>query len=84
MATAESGGLPADVQRPLRAAQREHVGLWEARLRAHRPELDQVQARVLVHAGLGVVTETGRALRWADSAANRALTARLVLAALGA
>jgi AcrR family transcriptional regulator len=83
VATAESGGLPADVQRPLRAAQRQHVGLWEMNLRASRPELDAVDARVLVHAGLGVVTEAGRAVRWQDSAANRALVSCLVLAALG-
>ncbi|MBR7743571.1 TetR/AcrR family transcriptional regulator [Phycicoccus sp. BSK3Z-2] len=84
VATAESGGLPAAVQRPLRAAQREHVARWEAAVRAVRPDLDPTEARVLVHAGLGVVTEAGRAVHWADTAEHRALVADLVLAALGA
>lgn len=83
VATSESAGLPAEVQRPLRAAQRDHVGRWERNLRAARPELDAVAARVLVHAGLGVVTEAGRALRWEDSTENRRVVVALVLAAIG-
>jgi len=83
VATAEMGGLPPEVQRPLRAAQRDHVGVWETHLGAARPELDTVEARVLAHAGLGVVTEAGRALHWDDSADHRALVVALVLAALG-
>jgi hypothetical protein len=38
---------------------------------------------VLVHAGLGVVIEAGRALRWEDSDAHRDTVTALVIAALG-
>jgi AcrR family transcriptional regulator len=82
VAEAELGGLAPAVQRPLRAAQRDHVGQWEERLLGARPDLDRVGARVLVHAGLGVVAEAGRRLHWADSPANRARVVALVLSAL--
>lgn len=83
VATAELGGLPAETQRPLRAAQREHVGRWEEALREAQPGLAVVDARVLVHAALGVVTEAGRALHWEDTPEHRVLVADLALAALG-
>jgi AcrR family transcriptional regulator len=82
VAAAELGGLPADVQRPLRAAQRDHLARWEGHLGAARPDLDPVVVRVLVHAGLGVVQETGRRLRWVDTPENRARVAATVPAAL--
>jgi AcrR family transcriptional regulator len=83
VANAELVGLPAGLQRPLVIAQREHIAVWEQQLRLARPELDSRQARVLVHAGFGVVVEAGRRLRWQDSPANRAAVAALVLGALG-
>ncbi|MFE5686890.1 TetR/AcrR family transcriptional regulator [Streptomyces sp. NPDC056512] len=83
VAEAEVAGLPADLQRPLVLAQREHIAVWEQQLRLARPELDPRQARVLVHAGFGVVVEAGRSLRWRDSPAHRAAVMRLVVGALG-
>lgn len=83
VANAELVGLPANLQRPLVVAQREHIGVWEQQLRAVRPELDSRQARVLVHAGFGVVVEAGRRLRWADTPANRDAVAALLMGALG-
>jgi AcrR family transcriptional regulator len=83
VAEAEIVGLPADLQRPLVVAQREHIAVWEQQLGAARPELDPRQARVLVHAGFGVVIEAGRSLRWQDSDANRDAVTALVVAALG-
>ncbi|MFD0065131.1 TetR/AcrR family transcriptional regulator [Streptomyces sp. NPDC056690] len=83
VAEAEVAGLPADLQRPLVLAQREHIAVWEQQLRLARPELDPRQARVLVHAGFGVVVEAGRSLRWRDSPAHRAAVTRLVVGALG-
>lgn len=83
VANAELAGLPADLQRPLVVAQREHIAAWEQHLRSARPELDSRQARVLVHAGFGVVVEAGRRLRWQDSPGNRDAVAALVLGALG-
>jgi len=83
VAEAEIIGLPADLQRPLVVAQREHIAVWEQQLRAARPELDPRQARVLVHAGFGVVIEAGRSLRWQDSDASRDAVTALVVAALG-
>ncbi|WP_338703879.1 TetR/AcrR family transcriptional regulator [Streptomyces sp. Q6] len=83
VAEAEFVGLPADLQRPLVQAQREHIAVWEEQLRLARPDLDPRQARVLVHAGFGVVVEAGRRLRWRDGPDHRALVTRLVVAALG-
>ncbi|GAB2995700.1 TetR/AcrR family transcriptional regulator [Amycolatopsis acidiphila] len=83
VANAELVGLPATLQRPLVVAQREHVAVWEQQLRLARPELDSRQARVLVHAGFGVVVEAGRRLRWQDSPGHRAAVAALVVGALG-
>lgn len=83
VAEAEIAGLPADLQRPLILAQREHVDLWVERLRAARPGLDPHQARTLVHAGFGVVVEAGRRLRWKDDAQHRGMVTALVLGALG-
>ncbi|MBE1573628.1 TetR/AcrR family transcriptional regulator [Amycolatopsis roodepoortensis] len=83
VANAELVGLPAALQRPLVNAQREHIAVWERELRSARPELDQRQARVLVHAGFGVVVEAGRRLRWEDVPANRDAVSALLVGALG-
>lgn len=83
VANAELAGLPAALQRPLVSAQREHIAVWERELRAARPELGQRQARVLVHAGFGVVVEAGRRLRWEDVPANRDAVSALLVGALG-
>ncbi|MFM9372790.1 TetR/AcrR family transcriptional regulator [Streptomyces sp. Da 82-17] len=83
VAEAEFGGLPAELQRPLVHAQREHIAVWEQQLRLARPDLDPRQTRVLVHAGFGVVVEAGRKLRWRDSPEHRAAVTELVVAALG-
>lgn len=83
VANAELAGLPAALQRPLVSAQREHIAVWEQQLRSARPELDQRQARVLVHAGFGVVVEAGRRVRWEDVPANRDAVSALLVGALG-
>ncbi|NUP31782.1 MAG: TetR/AcrR family transcriptional regulator, partial [Streptomycetaceae bacterium] len=83
VAEGEVRGLPDTVRRPVILAQREHIALWEQQLRAARPELDPRQARVLVHAGFGVVVEVGRLLRWRDSPENREAVTALVVGALG-
>jgi AcrR family transcriptional regulator len=83
VAEAELPSLPADLQRPLILAQREHIAVWEQQLQSARPELDPRQARVLVHAGFGVVVEAGRSLRWQDSDDNRDAVTALVVGALG-
>lgn len=83
VAEAELAGLPQGLRRPLVLAQREHIAVWEQQLRLARPELDPRQARVLVHAGFGVVVEAGRKLRWQDTPDNRAAVTALVVSALG-
>ncbi|MFG1891190.1 TetR/AcrR family transcriptional regulator [Micromonospora sp. NPDC049051] len=82
VAEAEVASLPADLRRPLIVAQREHIALWEQQLRTVRPELDPRQARLLVHAGFGVVVEAGRALRWQDTPGHRNAVTALVTGAL--
>ncbi|USQ85322.1 TetR/AcrR family transcriptional regulator [Streptomyces phaeoluteigriseus] len=83
VAEAELAGLPTDLRRPVVLAQREHIAVWEQQLRLARPELDPRQARVLVHAGFGVVVEAGRRLRWQDGPHHREAVTALVLGALG-
>ncbi|GAB2832598.1 TetR/AcrR family transcriptional regulator [Actinocorallia aurea] len=83
VARAEMPGLPPDVREPLALAQREHLAVWEQQLRLVRPDLDPRQARILVHAGLGVVVESGRFLRWEDTPGHRSTVTALVVAALG-
>ncbi|MBC9715224.1 TetR/AcrR family transcriptional regulator [Streptomyces sp. TRM66268-LWL] len=83
VAEAEVAGLPDDLRQPLILAQREHIAVWEQHLLLARPELDARQARVLVHAGFGVVVEAGRRLRWRDSAEHRSAVTALVVRALG-
>ncbi|MFC4066521.1 TetR/AcrR family transcriptional regulator [Actinoplanes subglobosus] len=82
VAEAEIVGLPPDLQRPLILAQREHIAVWEQQLRLSRPDLDRRQARLLAHAGLGVVVEAGRALRWRDTPENRDAVTALVIGSL--
>ncbi|MFJ6169177.1 TetR/AcrR family transcriptional regulator [Micromonospora orduensis] len=82
VADAEVASLPADLRRPLVLAQREHIAVWEQQLRLVRPELDPRQARMLVHAGFGVVVEAGRALRWQDTPGHRDTVTALVTGAL--
>ncbi|MGW6054227.1 TetR/AcrR family transcriptional regulator [Streptomyces sp. NPDC055189] len=83
VAEAEVIGLPDELQQPLIRAQRDHIAVWEQQLRAVRTELDPRQARVLVHAGFGVVVEAGRRLRWQDTPEHRSAVTALVVAALG-
>ncbi|HEY4453724.1 MAG TPA: TetR/AcrR family transcriptional regulator, partial [Pseudonocardiaceae bacterium] len=83
VANAEVAGLPDEVRRPVVVAQREHIAVWEQQLRLARPGLDPRQARVLVHAGFGVVVEAGRRLRWQDSPAHRDAVTALLVSALG-
>jgi AcrR family transcriptional regulator len=82
VAEAEVAGLPADLRRPVVLAQREHIAVWEHQLRQARPELDPRQARLLVHAGFGVVVEAGRALRWQDTPGHRDAVTALLTGAL--
>ncbi|WP_045747287.1 TetR/AcrR family transcriptional regulator [Actinoplanes rectilineatus] len=82
VAEAELAGLPAGLRRPLILAQREHIAVWEQQLRTVRPDLDARQARLLVHAGFGVVVEAGRALRWQDTPGHRDTVTALVIGAL--
>ncbi|SDL30439.1 TetR/AcrR family transcriptional regulator [Streptomyces indicus] len=83
VAEAEVAGLPDELRQPVILAQREHIAVWEQQLLLARPELDTRQARVLVHAGFGVVVEAGRQLRRQDSPGHRARVTALMVRALG-
>ncbi|MFI1995395.1 TetR/AcrR family transcriptional regulator [Actinoplanes sp. NPDC020271] len=82
VAEAEIRALPAELQRPLIVAQRDHLAVWEQQLRTVRPGLDPRQTRVLVHAGFGVVVAAGRALAWADTPGHRDAVTALMIGAL--
>jgi len=84
VAEAELVGLPSALQRPIVLAQRDHIAVWEQQLKVVHPDLTDAQARVLVHAGFGVVVEAGRRLRWEDSPENRRTVTSLMVGALGA
>ncbi|MGH1561655.1 TetR/AcrR family transcriptional regulator [Mumia sp. DW29H23] len=75
--------LPARDQSRLRTLQREHVALWENLLVAARPGLDPVEARFLVHAAIGVVTDLGRRVHWRDDPSTQERVHGLVLLTLG-
>lgn len=83
VAESELIGLPADLQRPVVLAQREHIALWEQLLVEARPELEPRQARALAHVAFGVVVEAGRHLRWHDTPENRDAVTALALGGLG-
>ncbi|MFJ2738282.1 TetR/AcrR family transcriptional regulator [Streptomyces sp. NPDC087440] len=83
VAEAEIVGLPDGLRQPLIRAQREHIAVWERQLLLVRPDLDPRQARLLVHAGFGVVVESGRRLHWRDTPENRSAVAALIVGALG-
>ncbi|MDQ0578493.1 TetR/AcrR family transcriptional regulator [Streptomyces rishiriensis] len=83
VAEAEVVGLPDRLRQPLIRAQRDHIAVWEQQLLMVRTELDPRQARLLVHAGFGVVVETGRRLHWQDTPENRSSVTALVIAAFG-
>jgi AcrR family transcriptional regulator len=83
IAEAEVPGLPTELKQPLILAQHEHIAVWEQQLRSARPDLDPRQARVLIHAGFGVVVEAGRRFRWQDTPGNRDAVTALVVSALG-
>ncbi|WP_406150869.1 TetR/AcrR family transcriptional regulator [Streptomyces sp. NBC_01012] len=83
VAEAEVIGLPHELREPLVRAQRDHIAVWERQLLLARSELDPRQARVLVHAGFGVVVEAGRAVHWRDTPEQRSSVTALVIGALG-
>ncbi|KHL10599.1 AcrR family transcriptional regulator [Mumia flava] len=80
---ADVASLPPADQARLLTLQRDHVGLWVSLLSAARPEIDAREARFLVHAALGVVTDLGRRTHWRDDAATRARIHAMATAALG-
>lgn len=82
VAEAEVVGLPDHLRLPVVQAQRAHIATWVTLLGSARPDLDEVGAKVVVHAALGVVVEAGRRLRWQDTPAHRSLVQTLVLRAL--
>lgn len=83
VAAGEVMGLPDATRGPVVQAQRRHIDTWVEHLLAARTDLRPSHARVLVHAGLGVVLEAGRWLRWEDSPEHRGTVATLLVGALG-
>lgn len=78
---ADIGALAADEQARVRAMQRTHVDEWVALLSGARRDLSPVEARFLVHAGLNIVADVGRLVRF--ETASLARVTAVVRAALG-
>lgn len=71
-----------DVDLVSRAAQREYVAEWVALLRRSRPELEEVVARILVHAALTIVDDLARTPHIRRSATFAENVTAVTLAAL--
>ncbi|GIJ54425.1 TetR/AcrR family transcriptional regulator [Virgisporangium aurantiacum] len=73
----ENNNLPDHDRHQLRRTQRLHVEEWVRLLTTVRPGLPAVEARLLVHAALNLVSDLGRAVRFARGAGTEALVTTL-------
>ena len=80
----ENNNLPDHDRHQLRRTQRLHVEEWVLLLTTVRPGLPVVEARLLVHAALNLVSDLGRAVRFARGAGTEALVTTLAGIALNA
>ncbi|MCG5434136.1 TetR/AcrR family transcriptional regulator [Mycobacterium sp. MYCO198283] len=82
--------LPPDAKRQVRRAQRQYVEIWVQALRTIDPELDEADARLMAHAGFGLLNSTphsvrsGSAARTADPPQSRTVLRAMTVAALTA
>ncbi|MEV0129743.1 TetR family transcriptional regulator [Dactylosporangium sp. NPDC050688] len=81
---AENSNLPEPDRHELRKVQRLHVEEWVRLLTQVRPDLPAVEARVLVHAAINLVTDLGRAVRYTQTGGAAASVAGLARTALAA
>ncbi|MBB6390620.1 TetR/AcrR family transcriptional regulator [Microbacterium thalassium] len=77
------GALDKVDQTRLQAIQRDHVDEWVALLQDVRPDRSASAARFLVHAGLTVVVDVGRTVRFDGAPETRARVGTLVRASIG-
>jgi AcrR family transcriptional regulator len=80
----ENNNLPDHDRHQLRRTQRLHVEEWVRLLTTVRPDLPAVEARVLVHAALNLVSDLGRAVRFARGAGHESVITTLAGIALNA
>jgi AcrR family transcriptional regulator len=80
----ENNNLPHHDRHQLRRTQRLHVEEWVRLLTTARPGLPAVEARLLVHAALNLVSDLGRAVRFARGAGTEALVTTLAGVGLNA
>lgn len=80
----ENNNLPDHDRHQLRRTQRLHVEEWVRLLTTVRPGLPAVEARLLVHAALNLVSDLGRAVRFTRGAGTEALVTTLAGIALNA
>lgn len=81
---AENSNLPEPDRHELRKVQRLHVEEWVRLLTQVRPDLPAAEARVLVHAAINLVTDLGRAVRYAQTGGAAGSVAGLARTALAA
>lgn len=79
--------LPASAQRQVRRAQRRYVEIWVAVLRQFNPGLAEAEARLMAHAGFGLLNSTPHSMkpltaRQADQGRSRELLRAMTIAAL--
>lgn len=77
------GHLPATAKRQVRKAQRQYVEIWVDVLRRLDGELDEDDARLMAHAGFGLLNSTPHAIRQTTTPrSSRAVLRAMTVAAL--
>lgn len=77
------GHLPAPAKRQVRRAQRQYVEIWVDVLRRLDGDLDEDDARLMAHAGFGLLNSTQHAIRrTVPPRASRAVLRAMTVAAL--
>jgi AcrR family transcriptional regulator len=77
------GHLPAPAKRQVRKAQRQYVEIWVDVLRRLDGELDEDDARLMAHAGFGLLNSTPHAIRQTTPPrSSRAVLRAMTVAAL--
>ncbi|MEJ5919187.1 MULTISPECIES: TetR/AcrR family transcriptional regulator [unclassified Corynebacterium] len=78
----EIRNLPTQEREKVRSLQRMYIGMWVDALMAHRPDLDEDEARVRVQLAAGLINSSRHIVRWAGVEAVRTHTMDMALKAM--